>query len=293
MNIDVVSLDLSSSKASPMDAPVTLDVPSIVKIPLAPSQVAGYTNSRNNLIIDLVDGRQIIIQNFFVVHDGKQSELVLEDQDGTLWWGHYDAAASQFNFEEIGALTEVVGGSDGGHGAALLLAALGAGALAHELSKGGGGPPKRNENEQDDPSRLSLSDVYYEDGAVKGKGNAGSSVQVKDAEGNVIGEGTVGEDGKFSVPVEDTNGGTGEVTLTDDAGNTSDPADVTLPDTLAPEAPTDLAVDDNGTLTGKGEAGTRVEVKDPEGKVIGEGTVNEDGTFEIPLKDTQGGTGEV
>ncbi|MFT0140987.1 Ig-like domain-containing protein [Alcanivoracaceae bacterium MT1] len=287
MNVDVVSLNLSSSKAFPLEEPVALETPSIVKIPVAPNQVAAYTQSKNDLIVDLVDGRRIVIKNFFVTRDGQQSELVLEDEEGTLWWGHYDAGASQFSFEEIGALAEIGGASEGGHGAALILAALGAGALAHELSKGGGGPPDRDTTAPDAPTGLE-----YSDGTVTGNGEPGARVIIEDADGNVIGEGSVNEDGTFEVPVDDSNGGVGEVRLEDDSGNTSEGSDVALPDTLRPEAPTGVGYND-GTVTGKGEPGAKVVIKDGDGNIIGEGTVNQDGTFEVPVEDTNDGTGEV
>ncbi|MFT0138274.1 Ig-like domain-containing protein [Alcanivoracaceae bacterium MT1] len=147
-------------------------------------------------------------------------------------------------------------------------------------------------NNEDTTAPDPATDVEYVDGNVIGKGEPNTKVTIKDNEGKVIGEGKVNADGTFKVPVEDTNGGTGEVTLTDDAGNTSDPADVTLPDTLAPEAPFDVEYVD-GKVIGKGEPGASLEVKGQDGNVIGEGTVNEDGTFEVPVEDTNGGTGKV
>ena len=57
---------------------------------------------------------------------------------------------------------------------------------------------------------------------------------------------------------------------------------------FAPDVPTDLEVSDDGTtLTGKGQPGTEVEVKDPSGAVIGTGTVGEHGTFEVELNPSQ------
>ena len=70
----------------------------------------------------------------------------------------------------------------------------------------------------------------------------------------------------------------------DEAGNESPEVDATAPDTTAPDAPTDVAVTDDGTaVTGKGEPGASVVVKDDEGQVIAEGTVDENGDFEVEL----------
>ncbi|MCU1728344.1 Ig-like domain-containing protein, partial [Pseudomonas sp. 7P_10.2_Bac1] len=125
---------------------------------------------------------------------------------------------------------------------------------------------------------------------LTGKGEAGSTVTVKDADGNIIGSGTVGTDGTFEVTLDapQNNGGTLEVTLTDAAGNVSEGGSVVVGEAVAPEAPTDLAVSADGlTLTGKGEAGSTVTIKDPAGNVIGTGTVGADGNFSITLDAAQ------
>ncbi|WP_158651665.1 Ig-like domain-containing protein, partial [Acinetobacter indicus] len=80
------------------------------------------------------------------------------------------------------------------------------------------------------------------------------------------------------------NGEEVTVGLVDDAGNESPEVDATAPDTTAPDAPTDVEFSDDGsTITGKGEPGANVVVKDEDGNIIGEGTVDEDGNFEVEL----------
>ncbi|WP_241640862.1 Ig-like domain-containing protein, partial [Rosenbergiella epipactidis] len=71
-----------------------------------------------------------------------------------------------------------------------------------------------------EPSGVQLSD----DGkTISGKGEAGSTVAIKDANGNTLASATVGRDGTFSVtlPAAQANGQTLTVTATDAAGNTS------------------------------------------------------------------------
>ena len=126
--------------------------------------------------------------------------------------------------------------------------------------------------------------------SVTGKGEPGSTVTIKDSAGNVIGTGTVGNDGNFDVTLgtAQTNGETLGVTLTSPGGLTSPSISVVAGDTTAPEAPTNLAVSDDGlALTGKGEPGSTVTIKDPAGNVIGTGTVGADGTFSITLETAQ------
>ncbi|MBT0719672.1 hypothetical protein HGT71_15700, partial [Rosenbergiella epipactidis] len=68
---------------------------------------------------------------------------------------------------------------------------------------------------------------------VTGKAEAGSTVAIKDAEGNTLGSATAGSDGTFSVTLttEQTNGETLSVTATDAAKNTSAEATTIAPDT--------------------------------------------------------------
>ncbi|WP_241608987.1 Ig-like domain-containing protein, partial [Rosenbergiella epipactidis] len=124
-----------------------------------------------------------------------------------------------------------------------------------------------------EPSGVQLSD----DGlTVTGKGEAGSTVAIKDADGNTLASATVGSDGTFSVtlPAAQTNGQTLSVSATDAAGNVSPAATITAPDTTAPAAPTGVAVSDDGaTVTGKAEAGSIVTIKDADGITIGSVTV--------------------
>ena len=75
--------------------------------------------------------------------------------------------------------------------------------------------------------------IVSDDGTeVSGNGEAGSTISITDPDGNVIGTGTVGDDGTFVVNIDpkQTDGQDLEVVLVDGSGNTSDPAIVTAPD---------------------------------------------------------------
>ncbi|MBT0719670.1 hypothetical protein HGT71_15685, partial [Rosenbergiella epipactidis] len=73
-----------------------------------------------------------------------------------------------------------------------------------------------------------------------GKAEAGSTVTIKDAEDNTIGNATVAADGSFTTTLDpaQTNGETLSATATDTAGNTSAATTTSAPDTTAPTAPT-------------------------------------------------------
>src|SRR5690606_37604307 len=124
---------------------------------------------------------------------------------------------------------------------------------------------------------------------VVGQAEPNSTVEVKDAAGNVIGTGKADAEGNFSValenPVED--GTEVKVTATDAAGNESEPATAVADlatDTTAPEAPADVVVSEDGTtVTGQAEPGATVTVTDAHGQVTGEATAGENGEFSVEL----------
>ncbi|MEH6422626.1 Ig-like domain-containing protein, partial [Pseudomonas sp. CGJS7] len=117
----------------------------------------------------------------------------------------------------------------------------------------------------------------------------GSTVQVRDAAGNILATGNVAADGTFTVTLDPAvnDGSTLQVTLTDAAGNVSQPGSVTSADLLPPAQPTDLALADGVTFTGRGEPGATVQVRDAAGNLIGTGAVGADGLFSIALSPAQ------
>lgn len=80
------------------------------------------------------------------------------------------------------------------------------------------------------------------------------------------------------------------MTATDVAGNASTAGSVTAPivdnggDTTPPEPATELAISNDGrTVSGRGEAGATVEVRNDQGQVLVSGTVQPDGSFNVQL----------
>ncbi|MDH1778819.1 Ig-like domain-containing protein, partial [Pseudomonas sp. GD03817] len=118
---------------------------------------------------------------------------------------------------------------------------------------------------------------------LSGRGEAGTSVQVRDDAGTVVATGTVNPDGTFAITLNPaiTDGSTLQVTLTDAAGNVSQPGSVTSADLLPPAQPTDLALADGVTFTGRGEPGATVQVRDAAGNLISTGVVGADGLFSL------------
>ncbi|WP_354424119.1 Ig-like domain-containing protein [Variovorax atrisoli] len=124
---------------------------------------------------------------------------------------------------------------------------------------------------------------------ITGSAESGSTVSIRDAAGNVVGSAAVDSNGRYSVrPAKplphDTQLG---VTATDAAGNTSQPALVTV-DSQAPNAPA-VKPTNGSVIAGTAEAGSTVTVRDGTGKVIGSATAAGDGTYAVtpakPLDD--------
>ena len=140
---------------------------------------------------------------------------------------------------------------------------------------------------------------------VSGQGEAGSTVTVRDASGAVLATGTVNQSGQFQItlPSAQTSGSPLQVTLTDAAGNTSTPTNLATPDRTPPAAVSDTVLSGDGRqLSGSGEVGATVQVRNAAGTVLGTATVGADGRFKFAdalgqrrHRDIQpvGGNGEV
>ncbi|MGT8858800.1 BapA/Bap/LapF family large adhesin [Enterobacter sp. 186315] len=124
---------------------------------------------------------------------------------------------------------------------------------------------------------------------VTGKAEAGSTVVVNGEDGQPIGSGKADSDGNFDITISppQKNGEVLTVTATDGANNTSQPATATAPDSTPPNAPTELAISDDGTqLTGKAEPGSTVTVNNGTSDV-GSAKVDDQGNFTVTLNPPQ------
>jgi putative cell wall-binding protein len=140
------------------------------------------------------------------------------------------------------------------------------------------------------PGQPTVNVVSDKDTSVTGLAEAGSKVEVK-VSGTVIGSGTSGTDGKFTVTIPVQKAGTElVVTATDKAGNVSTVAKVAVKDVTAPGKPAVNEVSENDTsVTGQAEAGSKVEVK-VSGAIIGSGTTGTDGKFTVTIPVQKSGT---
>lgn len=206
VNGEVSSLDWANT--------VTLDGVSAVQMPFGPMDVQAYKTDGVDLLISLNSGDVVTIENFFTEfgEDEEISELVLQDEQGVLWRGQFDPMTSEFNFTEIAALDA---GADIASGAllnmpdwamlGLAVLAVGGGAVAvHGSGSSSSSSNKLTPSEPDIPE--APSDIKLSGDVVTGKAEAGLTVQVTNAQGNLLGnEVTVDENGNFEyglLPIE-------------------------------------------------------------------------------------------
>jgi len=121
--------------------------------------------------------------------------------------------------------------------------------------------------------------------SVSGTAEPNSTVTIKAPNGDVIGEGPAGSDGKFTVPISppQTNGEVLQVVATDPSSNTSLPGQADAPDTTKPLAPDNPVVSGDGTkVTGTAEPGSTVTIRE-DGVKIGEGKADDQGNFSVTI----------
>lgn len=218
---------------------VTLNAPSIVKLSVARDEISQLTRINQDLVVTLHSGETITIKNFYVTNDLGASQLVLAENDGTLWWVENPQAG--LHFEQIADINELLVTSGASHEAGgavwpwVLAGAVAAGGIAAIASSGGGdshhhsdgdNPPPDNTNPDGNPPDnsnpggsnpngnnpgssnpvdttppLAPSELLISaDGkTVSGEAEAGSTITIKDPSGNVVGEGKADSDGKFSI----------------------------------------------------------------------------------------------
>ncbi|MEN5300388.1 BapA/Bap/LapF family large adhesin, partial [Brucella sp. TWI559] len=125
-------------------------------------------------------------------------------------------------------------------------------------------------------------------------GEPGGTATIYNADGSIIATVPLGVGGSATYELAQSNGHNLLVTQTDEAGNQSEASAATVPDTLAPAAPTDLSVSPDGnSISGKGEPETKVVIRDADDNIVGEGNVDSDGNFQIALNPPQRGGGQL
>ena len=137
---------------------------------------------------------------------------------------------------------------------------------------------------------------------MTGTAEAGSKVEIKDSTGAVIGSATADGSGNYSVNLPGSVGANADITATatDAAGNVSTPTTGKTPadaDTTAPDAPVITGITGNSTdgytVTGTAEPGSKVEIKDSTGAVIGSATADGSGNYSVSLPGSVGANADI
>jgi len=136
------------------------------------------------------------------------------------------------------------------------------------------------------PPASPFVEVSKDGSVIHGKTEANAKVQIKDADGKVIGSGTADAQGDFQITLspalQETQKGT--VVAEDAAGNVSKPVEIKPGfDSIAPDKPTAQINAEGTSVTGTAEANAKIEIKDATGKVIGTGTADANGKFTITI----------
>ncbi|UEA69901.1 Ig-like domain-containing protein [Finegoldia magna] len=125
------------------------------------------------------------------------------------------------------------------------------------------------------------------DDKITGTGKPGAKIVVKDKDGNIIGETTVGEDGKWEVKVpkdKPLNEGDKITVEQTEKGKKPNTAETTVKGKDQSEAPkVNQPTEGDDKITGTGKPGSKIVVTDDKGNKIGETEVNEKGEWEVKV----------
>lgn len=300
----------------------TLSVENVedISLNMSSAAVTGYVREGDNLIVELVGGKTIVLDGFFV---GGEHELLLSERglmtrvefvdnsegalvanyeniDLTGKWSEYD----QLAFLDLERVEPVVAPLAAAGFPWLFPAAVGGAAALDELTGGGGGggggggdttAPDVSITDGVESTGDYVNGEIYDGGSytISGEGEVGASVtvEINGSSETVV----VGEDGTWSVTFDSSTIETGEyttevtVTAIDEAGNSTTVTDTLLVDTEAEDLSFDTVEGDD--VVNIAEAADDVVISgqsepgatvvvELEGQVM-ETVVGEDGTWTV------------
>ena len=119
-----------------------------------------------------------------------------------------------------------------------------------------------------------------------GTAEPNSTIQILDANSQVIATTTVDANGQFKITLNPALSDSNKVTIivVDDAGNQSTPLNITAgTDNTPPDAPTATMNADGTEVTGSAEVGAKIIIKNSAGNTLGTATVGDDGLYTVKL----------
>ncbi|WP_286121065.1 Ig-like domain-containing protein [Pediococcus pentosaceus] len=131
-----------------------------------------------------------------------------------------------------------------------------------------------------------IDQPYVDSQQISGTGEADNTVIIYDSNGNEIGRGKVGSDGKYTVDLDRGLQAGEEVTaIQQDAdGNASDPATATVQEYVQ-DATINQPKAGDTTISGTGLPDTTIVIYDKDGNEIGRGETDTDGNYAVDIND--------
>ncbi|GAA5563934.1 Ig-like repeat protein Blp2 [Acinetobacter seifertii] len=222
-----------------------------------------------------------------IAPDAPQAQL---NDDGTLVTGKAEANAKITVYDATGkVLGTVFANKDGIYSLKItppLTSEAGGKVVAEDAAGNKSEEVKIIAGKDTVPPASPFVEVNKEGSVIHGKTEANAKVQIKDADGKVIGTGMADAQGDFQITLSPAlkESQKGTVVVEDAAGNTSKPIEIKPGfDSIAPDKPTAQINADGNSVTGTAEANAKIEIKDVTGKVIGSGTADANGKFTISI----------
>ncbi|QNW95680.1 BapA prefix-like domain-containing protein [Acinetobacter seifertii] len=222
-----------------------------------------------------------------IAPDAPQAQL---NDDGTLVTGKAEANAKITVYDATGkVLGTVFANKDGIYSLKItppLTSEAGGKVVAEDAAGNKSEEVKIIAGKDTVPPASPFVEVNKEGSVIHGKTEANAKVQIKDADGKVIGTGMADAQGDFQITLSPAlkESQKGTVVVEDAAGNTSKPVEIKPGfDSIAPDKPTAQINAEGNSVTGTVEANAKIEIKDVTGKVIGSGTADANGKFTISI----------
>ncbi|HFX6239537.1 TPA: Ig-like repeat protein Blp2 [Acinetobacter baumannii] len=222
-----------------------------------------------------------------IAPDAPQTQL---SDDGSLVTGKTEANAKITVYDATGkVLGTVFANKDGIFSLKLtppLTSDAGGKVVAEDVAGNKSEPTKIIAGKDTFAPDVPLVEFNKEGTTVEGQTEPNAKVQIKDADGKVIGTGTANAQGEFQITLSSALKDSQKATIIveDAAGNTSKPLEIKSGyDTLAPDKPTAQVNAEGTSVTGTAEPNAKIEIKNSADKVIGTGTADANGKFTITI----------
>ncbi|MCH7297318.1 Ig-like repeat protein Blp2 [Acinetobacter higginsii] len=211
--------------------------------------------------------------------------------DGTIVTGKAEANAKVSIYDADGKLLgTVIANKEGLYSIKVspaLTSDIGGTVVAEDAAGNKSTPSKVIAGKDTLPPDQPFVDVNKEGSSIQGRAEANSKVQIKDADGKIIGSGVTDAQGKFQITLSPALATDKKATIIveDAAGNQSKPLEISAgKDTIAPDKAVAEINAAGDSVVGTAEANSKIEIRSADGKTLyGSGTVGADGKFSITL----------